>query len=522
MEQFWVKEQLRLRKTFNSWVSEEIEKYETHGFQKLFGSKGGHALDEAGGYTRSFVGAYCLSGDKRIAEFLKQFRDDWKSSLDKSGHFYHGYDSNKGGDYITHTAEAFTQFLLNVLYLDISDEKTIKMVEDGAEHLGNWCDDVQDWYDWENHIFLSYFLGTKSPYHKPPYNFQTPRHFRVLQIAVAAYEATGKERYLELCKDYCDFWSKLILDAPSDMDAPTHFYLLSREEFERYSNDDKYRKDWRFKNYYQSFPDEDEQIPISTDTGMTVMPATPIKELNPPYHVLNDPVMTWLEIYKHVPTDEYKQAIRRLMSGWIRLGEDKPSQVAGIEPHCGVHLPKYRDLTGDTSLDEIYLEQWPNGACSYLLTGQEDRLIGSAAIAEALFLQALVRNSGRWGKKFATDHACNRMSNAGTSSADVAPSLFMPIFGGLNVHYGRAPWVDVLYYTDEHIGLPEGVAALYIPPVDNNPKGVKFVNTDRQSHSVAIRSISPNKPGNIVLTEPQPERLISVSLPPKRDKIVYL
>ena len=70
----WAREQLRLRRTFDAWVSEEIDRYQAQGFEKLFGQKGGHALDEAGGYTRSFVGAYCLSGDQRIPAFMKQFR----------------------------------------------------------------------------------------------------------------------------------------------------------------------------------------------------------------------------------------------------------------------------------------------------------------------------------------------------------------------------------------------------------------------------------------------------------------
>jgi len=518
---FWAEEQLRLRKTFDNWVDEEVDRYNTHGFQKLFGSRGGHAMDEAGGYTRSFVGAYCLSGDEKIPAFLKQFRDDWGAALDASGHFYHGYDSNEGGDYITHTAEAFSQFLLNVLYLDISDEKTIRMVDDGAEHLGNWHPDIQDWYDWENHIFLSYFLGTKSPYHKSPYNFQTPRHFRVLQIAVAAYEATGNERYLELCKDYCGFYGKGILDAPTDMDAPSHYYMIGPEEFERFSKEKPYSDDWRFQRYYAHYPsDNAEAMLIRTDTGMSVIPYSLTKELEPPYHVLNDLVMTWLEIYKHAPEEEYKEVLRRIMAGWIALGEDKPSQVAGIESHCSVHLPKYRDFTGDTSLDEMYLDQWPNGPCSYLLTGQEDRLVGSMAMAEAVFSQALVRNSGSWGKKFATGHACSRDSNAGTSSADVAPALFMPAFGGLNVHYGRAPWVNVLYYANGHIGLPADVAALYVPVDDAGKKGVKLANTGGEKRKVAIRSVNPVKPENVVLTSPAPEGLTEVTLHPGEVKMV--
>lgn len=55
---FWAKEQLKLRARFDAWVTEEIDKYEAEGFDKLFGQKKGHGLDEAGGYTREFAAAH--------------------------------------------------------------------------------------------------------------------------------------------------------------------------------------------------------------------------------------------------------------------------------------------------------------------------------------------------------------------------------------------------------------------------------------------------------------------------------
>ena len=507
----WAKEQLKLRRTFDDWVTAEMNKYEDSGFKGVTGDRGGHAMDEAGGYTRSFAGAYCLSGDQRIPVFMKQFRDDWNAALNASGHFYHGYDSNEGGDYITHTAEAFSQFLLNVLYMDTLDQKTIHMVDDGAEHLGNWHPDVQDWYDWDRHMFLSYFLGTKSPYHKPPYNFQTPRHFRVLQIAVAAYETTGNERYLDLCKDYCDFWAEAILDSHSDEDAPTHFYRIGGKDFQRFSQEEQYKKDRRFTRYYEHFPADT----APADIGDGFIPYQRIKEFTPAYHVLHDVMMTWLEIYKYSPQEKYKAALRRLMAGWVGLGQDSPSQIAGVEPHCGVHLPKYRDFTGDTSLDAMYLDQWPNGPCSYLITGQEDRLTGSMDMAKALLSQALLRNSGSWGEKFVVNHACARGSNAGTSSADVAPALFMPAFGGLNSHYGRAPWVNVLYYTDGRMGLPAGMAVLYVPAVNGGKPGVKLFNAGSESQKVSVRPVNPAKPGTLkLLQQPKPEDLIDSTIEP--------
>ncbi len=510
---FWAKEQLKLRGVYNAWVTEEIERYESLGFHELFKDRKGHALDECGGYTRNFVATYCLTGDERIVAFMKQFRDDWHDTLTKGGHFYHGFPSNEHGDYITHTAEAFTQFLLNVLYLDMEDETTVRMVEDGAEHLGNWHPDVQPFYDWDRHVFQSYFLGTRSPFHRPPHNFQTPRHFRVLQIAVAAYEATHNPRYLDLCKDYCDFWADHILATPDAAEAPTACYLISPDEYREFAKDDEIRGSRQF-GYYRNY--NENVTAVSTKNGKPCIPYGPVKSLRPPYHILNDPVMTWLEIYKHVPEDRYREAISRYMAGWVDLGDDRPSQVAGQEPHCGVHLPKYRDFTGDKTLDERYIEQWPDGACAYLLTGDEERILGGASGAAALFTQALWRNSGCFGDKFATIHACNTISNAGTSSAYIAPALFMPVFGGLHVHYGRAPWINVLYYTNGRPGLPENVAALYVPPENGNKPGAKFVNTDNRSHTVFVRPVDPASPENLALTETQPEGLQEITLEPNR------
>lgn len=415
------------------------------------------------------------------------------------GLFYHGYTANEGGDFITHTAEAFTQFLLNVLYLDIRDEKSITMVEDAAEHLGNWCPQVLDWYDWKEHRFLSYFLGTKSRYHCPPYDFESPRHFRVLQIAAAAYDATKDERYLELCIDYCDKWAREILAAPSDGELPMRLNHITQERWKQFWHS-TCRNDWRFSNYYK----EDEYRRIHQF----------LKEIRSPYHLPSDLVMTWLEVYRHVPREQYRRALQRVMRGWIELGADTPSQVAGIEPHCGVHLPKYRDFTGDASLDGMYLERWHDGSCSYLLTGQEERVLGAASAAEAVLHRTIMRNSGRWGQNMTTEHACNVLSNAGTSSAYVAPALFIPVFGGLNVHFGRAPWVNVLYYSDGRAGLPPDVAALYVPDAHGNGRGVKLANAGSSLRSLSIRPVTPGRPGNLFLLEPAPKGLIDVTIEP--------
>jgi len=40
------------------------------------------------------------------------------------------------------------------------------------------------------------------------------------------------------------------------------------------------------------------------------------------------------------------------------------------------------------------------------------------------------------------------------------PALFLPVFGGIHVHYGRPPCVRVLYYREDGSpGLPESVVS---------------------------------------------------------------
>lgn len=509
----WAGEQIALRRSLEGWICCEMDRYEEEGFAKLFGDKGGHALDEAGGYTRSFVSSYCLNGDERIAKFLKRFRDDWHEAVTAAGHFWHGYDSNEEGDYITHTAEAFSQFLLNVLYLDIADERTVAMVEDAAEHLGNWCPDVQDWYDWDRHVFTSYFLGTRSPYHKPPYDFQTTRHFRVLAIASAAYEATGKGRYLDLCLDYWRNWQGRILGAPEGEGPPMKFKLVGEDEIRRFASQKEIMDDWRFHRYYR-----EELAAIGRadvpERRAKALPAWRQKPLTP-HHEPHDLMMTMLDVLRFAPGDAgLREGLRRVMEWWIAQGADAPCQIAGIDPMCGVHLPKYRDMTGDDSLDAAYLENWPFGPCSCLLTGDPRRLTGVAKQADAAFQQALARNRGDFGPDIAIDHACDVMSNAGASSAYAMPALFMPALGGLGVHFGRAPWVNVLYYSGGKLGLPEDVAALYAPATESGAPKILLANNGEAPRTVAIRFIDPAATTKLSLSAPQPAGLAEVALPP--------
>ncbi len=511
----WAREQIALRRTLEQWIAAEIDNYEAKGFDALYGARGGHALDEAAGHTRSFVSAYCLNGNERIVRFLKRFRDDWLAAVGRAGHLWHGYDANETGDYVAHTAEAFTQFLLNVLYLDIRDTTSVAVIEDAAEHLGNWHPDVQDFYDWERHAFLSYFPGTRSPYHRPPFNHQSFCHFRLLTIATAAYEATGRSRYLDLCRDYWRFWEDVFRRTPADQPVPMDVKLIDGAEIRRYASRPEIMADWRFHRYYAR---------ELADMGLAEGPAHKPERLPDAFHRPHDPVMTLLEVMRFAPEEQgLREGLRRLMDDWVAVCGDR-SRMLGVESvgslcrmgdvWCGVHLPKYRDVTGDTGFDGAYLNRWPIGPCAYLLDGDPRRLTGVVAAAEAALRQALARNRGDFGPSFVNTHSCDRRSNASAATA-VMPALFSVALGGLGVHFGRAPWLKVRYFTGGRPGLPADVAARYVPAAAGRAAGVQLVNFGSTPQTIGLVHVDPPATIGLVLTDPMPPGAVSVTLQPE-------
>jgi hypothetical protein len=87
-------------------------------------------------------------------------------------------------------------------------------------------------------------------------------------------------------------------------------------------------------------------------------------------------------------------------------------------------------------------------------------------------------------------HGCNVLSNTGGACATVMPVLHLAVFGGMTVHFGRPPWMNVAYYTDGALGLPEDVAAFCSP----DPAGrctVTLCNAGSAPVAVTLRAVNP-------------------------------
>ena len=192
----WAGAQLRLRQALARWIERSVAR------QRCIPWQGGH---DEGSFVASWFGYYLLTGDPRILDFLRWLRDgflDWARS-----HLFHGYYAE--GE-VHHQPENFIFFLPRLWHAD-PDSRVAQALDDAAHHAGNWIDAVPPWYDWQQHRFRSWRLGTREVAAHPPYDIEHPDHFRIIQVALCACQAVGDERYLELARDFCRRWARDIL-----------------------------------------------------------------------------------------------------------------------------------------------------------------------------------------------------------------------------------------------------------------------------------------------------------------------
>ncbi|HIE14820.1 TPA: hypothetical protein EYP70_06065 [Candidatus Bathyarchaeota archaeon] len=189
----WMEEEVELKDSVMEWIRKEIYVQEKMSWQ------GGH---DEGTFAYSWFMFYVLSGDCNIAMFLKKLKDDCLKWMSKTDLMHHGYWKQMD---VHHGTELFNNFLAQYIVFD-SDKRIIEAFENVAHHIGNWIQDIPEWYDRHKRMFKSEVLGTERI--EPLKNRNFPSHFRLAQVLLETYIATGKKRYLNLCVDYVDHWTE--------------------------------------------------------------------------------------------------------------------------------------------------------------------------------------------------------------------------------------------------------------------------------------------------------------------------
>jgi len=308
----WDEAAERLRRLMDQWIHEAV------GRQGSREWGGGH---DEGAFVASWPAHALLSGDPAIGEFIKQLRGQFRQWADRE--LFHGYWAEKD---VHHGTENHLYFLPRVWAMAPEQTAAAQMLEDLAEHLGNWVKDVPAWYDWEHHVLVSSWPGTRRLQTKSPHDLNVPDCWRLVTIALATFRATGVARYLEWAVDYADHWAGEILQADGGMPVALHGTLDrggAEQAFARLCEED-YRLG-----------------PSGTDLPLARLES----------YVCHGVVDGLLDLWRLTGTERFLEAAERVLADLVPTLAD-PYALAS-----GALLAKYRRWTGRDRFDQAVLEQ---------------------------------------------------------------------------------------------------------------------------------------------------------------------
>ncbi|MDA0710586.1 MAG: hypothetical protein O3B73_10310, partial [bacterium] len=189
-----------LRKEMEAWL-EQSRRMDPPG-------RHGGGEDEAN-YALAWFPHYLVTGSRGVKshfEYLREMLAGWVAR-----DCLHGYEPEAEAH---HGTEPFLLFLPRYLGLFADDKEAAALLDDAAEHIGNWVADIPAWYDWDRDRFNGYYIGTRTVGGDDAYDVELAEHFRFIHIALAAHRVTGLERYLAWALRYGRRRARMIVDLP--------------------------------------------------------------------------------------------------------------------------------------------------------------------------------------------------------------------------------------------------------------------------------------------------------------------
>lgn len=312
MEASWVGAQMHLREQMDQWWGRGVSDYG----ERAWG--GGH---DQGTFAASWIEHLRLTGNAQLRDFIARLR---ASCLQWGpGAFTHGYWPRQEAH---HGPEHFIIFLARLWRMDPTDAEIAEALDDAAEHIGNWAHGVPHWYDYNRSRFISWSLGTEVVGEEARFAYQSPEHFKVLQMALVAHLATGNRRYLDLASGYADFWAGHILEGaiPAVLFPLTDPEQIARRYGERLS-------------------------------GERRLPRLDALER----HVAAWSIDTFLDLFELAGESRYLDVVRVMLEGLVRhAGDPYADPVAPL-------FSRYRRLSGDGGFDAELLLAIPAPHAEY-------------------------------------------------------------------------------------------------------------------------------------------------------------
>ena len=462
----WAIAQLEFTKLMDDYVETELAKPPDHDIDN----------HEAGGHLRIVFPHQAVRGDSRVSAYMKKIIeariDYYKADL------FHGFSDCAE---VHHEIETYIYFQIPLFYWGFAGcELALESIEDFSHHMGNWEKGVPDWYDWENHLFVSAWLGTRVVRDYPPYDYQEANHFRWIDAVTAAYIGTGKERYLNLIIDYTDRWCDHI-EALSNEKKPILCSILPEgvKSAEMGSVRPVAKREGAEEPVYRTF-----YSGVGSNTSFDIASAI-------------------LDLYRVTGNERYIEAARMMIDQFFDNGKDG-LPAGGYNVRLGqwsiggsdflVRLALKHDLiTGQNRYGEKILE-WAS------LTDEEvndhDQMRSGLMIAAHYYDHNpdwLVRAYETGFRTYAVHEHDDLFSQCGggrQGSKFSMELLYHPLLGGADWGTrGNIPVLKIEHRTSQDLGLPKDVA-FRTWRIDDTTDGFEAVNMSERPVSWHVKGAS--------------------------------
>lgn len=463
----WVTDQLELRDLIEQSIGETQKWQHEEGY--IFQWLNTYKWDDEVEIFFYWLTFYYLTGDESVYESVKNAALTYIRRAESENRFEHGYYKDAFYD-TEHTLEGMI-LLANLAWAKPQDSEVVDALEHVIEHVGNWVEGYEPWYNPATNHLRSIRPGTKQIDTNNKYAIDWAFNLQFVKMALALYYATGNERYLNWSKSYLDGWTKTM----EKNEQENGFYVLPSSvdpytgEIGPYSGvwyesavgpgwswvekGNNANRDMRgaFLDYYRLTGEhaylETQKKHIQTlfDNGTQYQPAHYYD--GEKWIVDDDKVTVYASVQVSLLDDKIDQKFDNFINSWYNYLR---------YPFSEMHFWAYHKIGG--GLDKI------NEINGYAIHNATNRLRE---------LQALTELPGE---------PDDFPKIGGTWGISLVP------FGGIAGSRGEMPWVEVLYYKDDlSVGLENGMTALF-----EKRTGLSYLlslcNTNLQDKTVYVQA----------------------------------
>lgn len=296
----------------------DIEHWINHCIE-LYGQEPPSDVHDQATYTTSWRSHLSQYQHQDAVGFLARLRDDISGHFQESGQWHHGYWKKAEAHHGTEHTELFLGSLIGILP---DNRKTEQAITHVAEHVGNWCSDVPDWFNWNSGMFRSLWQGTEHQTDTDGVSINVPDHLRLINISLLAYDATGEPRYLSFAEDAVGPWVRALI---SSKELP----VAISESGPVLQLDD--REDGEYRAFAGQAP------PLISDVDRAEN------------FLASNGVWTFLKVWEHLQDDSVLQVSIKLLDVISRQLEDPDAGAASAV------IRQYRSLVNDGRYDAVVL-----------------------------------------------------------------------------------------------------------------------------------------------------------------------